>query len=328
MKLLPFFLLFFVVQLNAQLSKTEKILTNGTWLIFRENDKYLNDNNLAKVIFKKDKSAEIIKLQKAKTTNGSWELSKDQKKLILGKKNYPGQEFKILSVDAQKLILSKDGSLTEFKKIPANYELPKNEYPTKIVGSWKIQIQNGQDVSKEEKYLQFDSEGNAIASFMVEKAKWWTRGEFLYLDPGNQAVFKFSISKDENKLTFINENEKNELVRSDKKISSLEPVQNPSDINSDENNIVLSKENLIGIWEIEQSNEDLLLNIVFAEDGSYTELKNGAVMRNGQWEISSNLLLLIDAENNNTNYLISPLQKGSIKLSSEKKEMILKKSLN
>ena len=220
MKLLPFFLLFFMVQLNAQLSKNDKIITKGIWLIYKGEGKYMGDLSLNKIIFKKDNSYEINTLQNSEIVKGNWEMSTNDKELTIKRADAFDIKYEVILANSNKIILSREDNLTELKKIKANYTLPKKEYPKNLIGSWQIINRNGK-VPDAEQYIKLNADGSSIANFTTNEAKWWTRGNLLFLDTGIEDVVEFSLSKKNNELSIVSGNYKMNLVKTDKEVTPL-----------------------------------------------------------------------------------------------------------
>jgi hypothetical protein len=194
----------FFIQLNAQDSKTEKLLTRRSWVVEKVNGKFLNDYELRKISFIKDGSFSIIKFENGKKSSGKWSLDKDAKTIILTLDKMDEESsltFEISSINSKSMTLLKDGEISEALNVPNNYELPKKEQSKKLVGAWLISKRNGENVEHLKEMIQFNADGTAIASNQTEIAKWDTRKNILTINSGLTETLGFEVSKDKKKLT-------------------------------------------------------------------------------------------------------------------------------
>jgi hypothetical protein len=219
MKLVSFFLLIFI-KLHAQISTIEKNITNGTWLLFKVEDKWLGDSNLREITFNHDKTFNSKLIQESEISKGAYEISSDGKEFIIKGEDNNNIIYVILVINSNKISLSREGNITELKKISPNYTLPKKEFNNKLIGCWQIKSRNNISLDVEE-LIKFDADGSSIVNFASNEAKWWTRANLIYINSGNEEVFEYTFSKKNNVLSFTSGKDKMTLMKTKKEPKPL-----------------------------------------------------------------------------------------------------------
>ena len=218
----PFLLLIFCFQLNAQVSNTEKLITNRSWFFKKDAGKLLNNHELSIISFTKDGRLTVTRLESGEKTSGNWKLDNDGKTLTFNLDKKQSLYYEISAIDSKAMTLLRDGEISEAVNVPNNYKLPKKERSKKLVGAWLISKRNGENVEHLKEMIQFNADGTAIASNQTEVAKWDTREDVLTLDTGLTETLGFEVSKDKKKLTLKAKGVIVELIKTNQKVTPLE----------------------------------------------------------------------------------------------------------
>jgi hypothetical protein len=225
-------LLIFCFQLNAQVSKIDKLLTTRSWVFKKDAGKLLNDYELRIITFTNDGRLSVTRLENGEKTSGNWKLDKDAKTLIITldkMEEAPSLIFEISAIDSKAMTLLKDGEVSEAVNVPNNYKLPKKERSKKLVGAWLISKRNGENVEHLKEMIQFNADGTAIANNQTEIAKWNTRKDVLTLDSGLSETLGFEVSKDKKKLTLNAKGLIIELTKTNQVVSPMKIEEDAND---------------------------------------------------------------------------------------------------
>ena len=171
-----------ITQLQAQSSKVEKLLTKGTWLIEEENEMIIPDEDLFKIVFKKDKTVEVSKIGSDEKGRGAWELGSDNKSLKCSMENYSIMDVEISAINAKNLKMMREGVISTFKNVSKNYKLPKKEYSKTLIGTWLLSKRDGMNIEDLGELIQFNSDGTSFSNFKEVNAKWYSKKDFLIIN--------------------------------------------------------------------------------------------------------------------------------------------------
>jgi hypothetical protein len=329
-------LLIFHVHLNAQVSKTEKLLTTRSWVVEKDNGKFLNDYELRKISFVKDGSLSLIRFENGEKTSGKWRLDKDDKTVIINLdkiEEEPSLIFEISSIDQKAMTLLKDGEISEAVNVPNNYKLPKKERSKKLVGAWLISKRNGENVEHLNEMIQFNADGTAISNNHTEIAKWATRKNVLTFNSGLIETLGFEVSKDNKKLTLNARGLIIELTKTNQVVTPMKMEEKDApieDVNTDiKNSKVFEKSEIIGNWNIKnidsENVQERKLVLKLNTEGTFSVFENEKEDRKGKWELVGNMLKLTDVDNQITNYTTFQLENGDLKLTDYYLKLILEK---
>jgi hypothetical protein len=330
-------LLIFHVHLNAQVSKTEKLLTRRSWVVEKDNGKLLSDYELSKISFVKDGSLSLIRFENGEKTSGKWRLDKDDKTLIINldkMEEEPSLIFEISAIASKAMTLLKDGKISDAVNVPNNYKLPKKERSKKLVGTWLISKRNGENAEHLNEMIQFNADGTAIANNQTEIAKWSTRKNVLTLNSGLIETLGFEVSKDKKKLTLNARGLIIELTKTNQVVTPMKMEEKDApieDVNTDiENSKVFEKSEIIGNWNIKnidsENVQERKLVLKLNTDGTFSVFENEKEDRKGKWELVGNMLKLTDVDNELTNYTTFQLENGDLKLIDYYSELIMEKN--
>lgn len=333
--IIPIFCLIYCLQLNAQVSKIEKLLTRRSWVVVKENGNFLNDYELRKISFIKDGSLSLIRFENGEKTGGKWRLDKDAKSLSIDLEKMeeePSLIFEISAINSKAMTLSKDGAISEAVNVPNNYILPKKERSKKLVGTWIISKRNGENVEALNEIFQFNADGTAIANTRTEIAKWETRKNVLTLNSGLIETLGFEVSKNKKKLTLNGRNLIIELSKTNQVVSPMKMEETPIELGVNdhiENSKVYEKSEITGNWKIKKiDSEDIIersLLLKLNQGGRFSVFENDTEVRKGEWELIENVLKLTDEDNQITNYTTFQLENGDLKLTDYFLKLILEK---
>lgn len=336
MKYVLFLLLFLIYcfQLNAQVSKTEKLLTTRSWLFKKDAGKLLNDDELGIISFAKDGSLSVTKLENGKKTSGNWKLDKDGETLSFNLEKRSSLYYEISSIDSKAMTLSKDGEISEAVNVPNNYKIPKKERSKKLVGAWLISKKNGENVEHLNEMIQFNADGTAIANNLTEIARWETRKDVLTLNTTLIETLGFDVSKDKKKLTLNFRGLIIELTKTNQKVTHkvLNEEDTPiEDVHADiKDSKVFEKSEIIGNWNIKnidsENVQERKLVLKLNADGTFSVFENEKEERKGKWELNRNVLELTDVDNQITHYTTFQLENGNLKLLDYYSELIMEKN--
>jgi hypothetical protein len=317
-----------ITQLQAQSSKVEKLLTKGTWLIEEENEMIIPDEDLFKIVFKKDKTVEVSKFGSDEKSRGAWELGSDNKSLKCSMENYTMLEVEISAINAKSLKMMREGVISVFKNVSKNYKLPKKEYSKTLLGTWLLSNRDGINTEDLGELIQFNSDGTSFSNFKEVNAKWYSKKDFLIINFGFTEIVKYDISADGKKLIIQNQYANLELVKTDKKliidknkfydIKKDEIIEFGSYFTNDESppfdehmpkvdvNYNYKMSDFIGSWKVISIDESLMferdLALILDSNGNYKVVENGIEERTGKWEMNDNKIMLYGKDQLETVY--------------------------
>jgi hypothetical protein len=317
-----------ITQLQAQSSKVEKILTKGTWLIEEENEMIIPDEDLFKIVFKKDKTVEVSKFGSDEKSRGAWELGIDNKSLKCSMENYSIMDVEISAINAKNLKMMREGVISTFKNVSKNYKLPKKEYSKTLIGTWLLSKRDGMNIEDLGELIQFNSDGTSFSNFKEVNAKWYSKKDFLIIDFGFTEIVKYDITPDGKKLIIQNQYANLELVKTDKKLiieknsfdgkKTDEKIEFGSYFINNEwppfdehmpkadvnNNYKMS--DFIGSWKVISIDESPMferdLALILDSNGNYKVVENGIEERAGKWEMNDNKMMLYGKDQLETVY--------------------------
>lgn len=329
----PILLLTFCFQLNAQVSKTEKLLTKRSWFFKMDAGKFLNDQELSIISFTKDGNLTVTRLKNGVKTNGNWKLDNDGKKLSFNLVDKSTLFYEISAIDSKAMTLLREGEISKAVNVPNNYKLPQKERSKKLVGAWLISKRNGENVEDLNEMIQFNADGTAIANNQTEIATWETRKDVLSLNTRITETLGFEVSKDKKKLTLNSRGLILELSKTKQIVTPLikkeEPeleinleefFDNPNNDNDKKTNLhsqnQMDKSKITGNWKVkildgeEVTGRKMIMYLT--QDGKFSVMDDEVEARKGDWNLSGHFLILDDTDGNYSEYSVNLLNDGTL----------------